>query len=155
MLQTAHTTARPTDILLSRLEGVIATGKGWRSQCPACGGKSRKIAIAESDNGTLLVHCFGGCPIHEILGAVGLLVSDLFIRRDLHSMSPAERRQLRQVALLPKWRAALEVLNTETTVLLLAANQLGDGIQLSDADLTRVRVAALRVFDAKEVLCHG
>ena len=142
----------PAQQLLGRLEGVIKTGKGWRARCPAHGSQSVSLSVTEGDNGTLLVHCFAGCAVHDVLAAVGLEVGDLYQRRDLKSMTPAERRQLRQAALLPKWRAALDVLVTEARVLLLAANQLADNTPLSDADLTRVRVAHLRVFDALEVL---
>jgi len=142
----------PAQHLLGRLEGVIKTGKGWRARCPAHGGKSASLSIAEADNGTLLLHCFAGCEVHDVLAAVGLEVGDLFQRRDLKSMTPAERSQFRQAALLPKWRAALDVLSLESELLLIAANQLADNIPLNDADLTRVRVACLRIFDAGEVL---
>lgn len=143
---------RPSALLLPRLEGVMATGKGWRARCPHCGGKARKLSIAEGDNGTLLLHCFAGCGVHDVLAAVSLQVGDLFVRRDMKSMTPAERSQLRQAALLPKWRAALEVLNTEAGAVLIAADQLADNQPLNDADLTRLRVACLRIFDATEVL---
>ena len=141
--------------LIGRLEGLIKTGKGWRARCPAHGGRSASLAITEGDNGTLLVHCFAGCQVHDVLAAVGLQVSDLFARRDLRSMSPAERSQLRQAAMLPNWRSALEVLVTEANVVLIGACQLGDGAPLDDTDLDRLRVAALRIFDAQEVLHHG
>jgi hypothetical protein len=142
----------PSALLLARLEGVITTGKGWRARCPAHGGKSASLAITDGDNGTLLLHCFAGCQVHDVLAAVGLRVGDLFVRRDLRGMSPSERGQLRQAALLPRWRAALDVLATEATVLLIAACQLGGGAPLDDTDLTRLRMAAVRVFDAAEVL---
>lgn len=145
-------TASPSALLLSRLEGIIKTGRGWRARCPAHGGKSASLAITEGDNGTLLLHCFAGCQVHDILAAVGLQVGDLFVRKDLRSMTPAERSQLRQAALLPRWRAALDVLATEASVLLIAACQLGDGDLLDDVELTRMRVAALKVFDAQAVL---
>lgn len=138
--------------LIGRLEGVIKTGKGWRARCPAHSGKSASLAIAEADNGALLVHCFAGCQVHDVLGAVGLQVGDLFARKDLRSMTPAERSQLRQAAMLPRWRAALGVLATEASVVLIGACQLGEGQPLDDTDLTRLRVAALRIFDAQEVL---
>jgi len=134
------------------LEGVITTGKGWRARCPAHGGKSASLAITEGDNGTLLVHCFAGCQVHDVLAAVGLQVGDLFVRRDLRSMTPSERSQLRQAALLPRWKAALEVLVTEATIVLIGACQLADGAPLDDTDMTRLRVASLRIFDAQEVL---
>ena len=145
-------TVDPAQQLIGRLEGVIKTGKGWRARCPAHGGRSASLAITEGDNGTLLVHCFAGCQVHDVLAAVGLQVGDLFVRRDLRSMSPAERSQLRQAAMLPRWRAALEVLVTEASVVLIGACQLGDGEPLEENDLTRLRVAALRIFDAQEVL---
>ena len=147
-----RTAASPAQQLLSRLEGVITTGKGWRAYCPAHGGKSASLAISEGENGTLLLHCFAGCQVHDVLAAVGLQVGDLFVRKDLRSMSPAERSQLRQSALLPRWRAALEVLVTEASVVLIGASQLGDGAPLDATDMTRLRVAALRIFDAQEVL---
>jgi hypothetical protein len=148
-------TASPLHQLLDRLEGVITTGKGWRARCPAHGGKSASLAITEGDNGTLLVHCFTGCQTHDVLAAVGLQVGDLFVRRDLRTMTPAERSQLRQAALLPRWKVALNVLTTEAQILLIAANQLGDGLPLNDADLSRLRVSALRIMDAQDVLNHG
>lgn len=156
-----HNTSRPNHSiavaplqhLLGRLDGVITTGKGHRACCPSCGGKSRKLAIAEGDNGTVLLHCFAGCTAHDVLAAVGLTVGDLFVRRDLRTMTPAERSQMRQAALLPRWKAALEVLGHEASVVLIAANKLGQGDLLDDEELTRMRISALRIFDAKEVLC--
>jgi hypothetical protein len=35
---------------------------------------------------------------------------------------------------------------------LIGASQLGDGQPLEESDLTRLHVAALRIFDAQEVL---
>jgi hypothetical protein len=142
----------PSALLLGRLEGVTTTGKGWRARCPSCGGKSPKLSIAEGDNGTLLVTCFSCHDTPAILAAVGLQMGDLFMRRDLHTMTPAESSQFRQAALLPRWKAALIVLSTEASVVLIGATQPGDGAPLDDADLTRLRVAALRIFDAQEVL---
>src|SRR6185312_12677922 len=144
----------PASLLLGRLEGVIKTGNGWRARCPAHGSRSASLSIAQGDNGTLLIHCFAGCEVHDVLAAVGLEVGDLFQRRDFKTMTPTERSQLRQAALLPRWRAALEVLTTEATVLQIAASKMGDGFTLDDDELTRMRISALRIFDAKEVL-HG
>jgi hypothetical protein len=145
-------TTNPAQQLIARLDGVITTGKGWRARCPAHGGKSVSLAITEGDSGRLLLHCFAGCQVSDVLAAVGLEVSDLFVRRDLQSMTPIERSHLRQAALLPRWKAALEVLVTEANVVLLGAIQLGDGHPLEETDMTRLRVAALRIFDAQEVL---
>lgn len=142
----------PASLLLSRLQGVVKTGQGWRACCPAHGSKSASLSIARGDNGTLLVHCFAGCQICDVLAAVSLRVGDLFVRRDIRTMSAAERSQLRQGALLPRWRAALEVLAHEATIVLIAADKLGSLTMLDDEELSRLRLAALRTFDAQEVL---
>lgn len=145
----------PAQQLLPRLEGVIVTGRGWRSYCPNCGGTSRKLSMAQGDNGTLLITCFCCHDTPAVLAALNLQMGDLFQRRDLPSMTPAERSQLRQAAMLSRWRAANEVLVAEANVVLIAANQLGDGVPLDVSAMARLRLAALRIFDTREVLSNG
>ena len=75
------------DALLSRLENVRPAGKGrWRAKCPAHGGKNRyALAISESPEGVVLLHCFvceGGAG--EIASAIGLDMSELFPPRTDH-----------------------------------------------------------------------
>ena len=145
-------TASPAALLLPRLHGMRKVGSGWIANCSAHEDRSPSLSITEGEDGRLLLHCHAGCKVHDILAAVGLTVSDLFVRKDLRSLSAAERSQLRQAALLPRWRAALSVLSHESTVILIAAAKMGDGDLLDDAELTRMRVAALKVFDAQAVL---
>lgn len=148
----SHVSTDPASLLLSRLDGVMATGKGWRARCPAHGGKSRSLSIMVADNGAALVHCFAGCMVHDVLGAVGLAVGDLFPTRDLRSLTPEQRREVRRAAAIPKWAAALDVLAMEANVVLLAASQVDQGKPLHPDDINRLRIAALRIFDAREVL---
>ena len=146
------TFASPLQLLLPRLEGVLKTGGGYRACCPSCGGKSRKLAITEGDNGTLLMTCFSCHDTSAVLAAIGMVMGDLFVKRDLRKMTPAERHHLRQAALIPRWKAALEVLHHEATVLLIAANKMADGNALTTDEQTRMSVAALKVWDCSEVL---
>lgn len=146
------TTQEPVYTLLDRLEGTQQTGQGWRARCPACGGKSRKLAISAGDDGRVLMHCFAGCGAAEILATVGLTLADLFPRRDLRTMSQAEKSAMRQAALIPRWRAALEVLKHEACVIQIAATLLADGKVPTPEQSHRLNVAALRIFDAWEVL---
>lgn len=145
-------TASALQLLNARLEGVVSTGKGERAYCPNCGGKSRKLSITEGDNGTLLVTCFGCLDTPAVLAAIGLQMGDLFQRRDLRTMTPADRSQFRQASQIPRWLAALEVLSLEASVLLIVANKLSSGDALDDDELTRIRLAAVKIFDAKEIL---
>jgi hypothetical protein len=145
------------DHLLAAIGGVTnvtprPAGKGYRTACPVCGSRSLKVSIAEGAEGRLLLHAFCGHSPAEVLAACGLCVTDLFIPRDLRSLAPAERQAMRETMRISHWRAALPVIAEETSIVLLAANQLGDGLSLTDRDRQRVCAAALRLFDAREVL---
>ena len=149
-LQTQCTDAR-VEVLLARLDGVQKSGKGWRSFCPSCGGRSRKLAISEGNGGTLLVHCFSCNDTAAILSAVGLSVSDLF-PAPIRDQSPDGRRAAQQAFKQTAWAAALGVLAREATVVEIAAHDLADSKPLSDTDHARLLLACERVEQAREVL---
>ena len=69
------------DLVLSRLELARPYGKGYTARCPAHTDRTASLSIACGDDGRILMFCFAGCGIHEIMGAIGLTVSDLFPRR--------------------------------------------------------------------------
>lgn len=74
----------PFALITSRLERVSTpriskAGTTVRARCPACGGDNHsKLVITENPDGWILVHCFAGCGVSEVVAAVGLEVSDLF-----------------------------------------------------------------------------
>ena len=64
--------------IIERLEKVKLTGQGkWLACCPAHPDKSPSLAIKQTDDGKLLLHCFSGCQVSDIVAAVGLELSDL------------------------------------------------------------------------------
>jgi len=144
----------PFELVLSKLEGVQRHGNdNARAKSPLSDGKhSRSLSISRGANGTVLLNDFAGHPVHEVLAAIGLTVGDLFVRRDLRNLSPSERSQMRQDALIPRWRAALEVLSREATVLQIAAGKMGNGDLLDAGELTRMQASALRIHDIMAVL---
>jgi len=144
----------PFELVLSKLEGVQRhSNDNARANSPLSDNpRSRSLSIQRGPNGTVLLHDHAGRSVHDNLAAIGLTVSDLFVRRDLRTLSPAERSHMRQAGLIPRWRAALEVLTREATVLQIAAGKMGDGDLLDDDELTRMQVSALRIHDASEVL---
>ncbi len=151
----AHPIANHVDRLLDRLEGVRKSGKGWIAKCPAHSDRSASLSIAQGDDGRILLHDFAGCPVHDVLAAVGLTVGDLFAKRLTTNMGTAERNALREHAKQAQWRAALNALQLEVGVVHIAARQLAGGQPLQPDDLKRVGVACDRIRDAKEVLTHG
>lgn len=55
------------------------TGPGrWVACCPAHEDRSPSMTIRELDDGRILMHCFTGCSIESILGALGIQFEDLF-----------------------------------------------------------------------------
>ena len=78
--------------LLDRLERVKSTGPGkWIARCPAHADKNPSLAVREMEDGRVLVHCFPGCNVNEVLSAVGLEMDALFPPRPVES-AKAERR---------------------------------------------------------------
>ena len=66
------------DSLLSRLEKTRRTGEGkWLACCPAHNDKSPSLAIKFTDDGKILIHCFAGCSVEEIVSAIGFTLADL------------------------------------------------------------------------------
>ncbi len=75
------------DVLLSRLSKVRKSGPNkWMACCPAHDDRSPSLAIAEPEPDKILIHCFAGCELSEIIDSVGLSMSDLFPERDQYSV---------------------------------------------------------------------
>jgi hypothetical protein len=72
---------RPIEIVLGRLDKVRKTGKGWTARCPAHEDHTPSLSISETEDGTVLVHCFAGCLPEEVCGAIGLNLGALFNSR--------------------------------------------------------------------------
>jgi rRNA maturation endonuclease Nob1 len=145
-------TPRPVDLLLARLNSVVRSGAGWRAECPACGGRGRKIAVTEADSGGALLHCFAGCDASAIVAAMGLRLTDLFPARQSADTVEA-RRANQQVFREAGWRAALSVLAKEVWVVATAAKLVADRAALSNDDSARLALAMERIESAKAVLC--
>jgi hypothetical protein len=61
------------DRVLSGLEKVRRTGPGrWSARCPAHEDRAPSLSIRETDDGRVLLHCFGGCQTEAVIGALGL-----------------------------------------------------------------------------------
>lgn len=80
------------DALISRLEHVRQTGPGrWVARCPAHDDKGPSLSIRELEDGRVLLHCFAGCDVEAVLGAVGLTMEDLFPPRQIQHGGPERR----------------------------------------------------------------
>ena len=128
------------------------TSRGWLARCPSHPDRTASLSVAEGDDGRVLLHDFGGCEVADVLSSVGLSITDLFPRRLGHYTSPAERAAAAERARLTRIAAALGALASESTVVQIAAREIGAGRALSPADVARLSVAAERIRDAHATL---
>lgn len=132
------------DVFLSKLDKVRKTGpESWVACCPAHDDKSPSLSVRDADDGRVLVHCFAGCGVIEILASVGLTIDDLFPARLAYNHSPMRR----------PFPAAdvLENITRETSIVAVAACNIRQGIALSDTDHERLLVASERIYEARRL----
>lgn len=80
------------ETLLSKLEKTRKTGHStWIACCPAHQDKNPSMTIRECDDGRVLLHCFAGCSVEEVLGAIGLEFDALFPPKPIEHAKPLRR----------------------------------------------------------------
>ena len=74
----------PIETLIGKLDGVKRHGDSYRAKCPAHDGKNRDVlAVAQGDDGRVLIHCFAECTPAEVLAAVAVVASLLYLARQV------------------------------------------------------------------------
>jgi hypothetical protein len=136
------------DILLTRFDGVRKTGAGrFIAKCPAHNDRSPSLAITQVDE-KILLHCFAGCAVGDVLAAVGMELSDLFpdkAKASSYSGKPARFNAY----------DVLRCLKTEAGILTLAASDCVKLGVFSEVDALRVELARTRIYDAIELVWGG
>jgi hypothetical protein len=138
------------DKLLNQLAKVKRTGKeSWVACCPAHADKNPSMTITEKDDGRVLLHCFAGCSVEEILGSVGLTFDDLFPERlpDPYAPTKSERMPFNP-------RDVMAAVSTESLITAIAASQMAQGIPLPQAEHDRLMLAVSRLQAAARI-CHA
>ncbi len=91
-------------------------GKGWRARCPIHQSRVDTLSI-HSGHSAVLIKCFAGCELKDLLSHLGLKTSDLFYNqerpsldhlrrlRELEAQQEHERREKRRIANLAIERA--------------------------------------------------
>jgi hypothetical protein len=63
---------------LERLDRVKRSGDGWTARCPAHEDKVASLSVGVGDDDGVLLHCFAGCSLEDIVSAIGFELKDLF-----------------------------------------------------------------------------
>ena len=128
--------------LLSRLTKVKGRAGNFVACCPAHEDKTPSLAVKEQD-GKIILHCFAGCAVDDICGAVGMSLSDLFPPNETRYDRPAPKVRFFATDLL-------KVLHLEEQIVLIAAFDQSKGKTLNAPDLARLKVAYERINEAVE-----
>lgn len=71
----------PIELVLSRLPEARRAGARWIARCPAHPDRRPSLQVGEGRDGAVLVKCWAGCDLDDILRALGLERRDLFVRQ--------------------------------------------------------------------------
>jgi CHC2 zinc finger len=133
------------DALLSRLSKVRGRNGSWVACCPAHEDRSPSLSIRE-DADRVLVHCFAGCDVADVVAAVGLSLEDLFPPRQDAAEQPRHQR-----VRLPA-TDVMRCLHAEAWVVMVAAHNVAKGVRMTDEDMTRLRTAWQRIDEGMEAV---
>ena len=119
----------PIDVVLALLDKVKPTGAGkWKACCPAHPDKDPSLGIKEAEDRKVLLHCWAGCTIDQIVSGMGLEMGHLF---------PGEIKQRRG----PSKAAVMH----EQLVYHIGINTMQRGNRLDAKDRERFEIAKRRL----------
>ena len=70
--------ARVIDALERAGCGPKASRGGWVAHCPAHQDRTPSLSVSEGDDDRVLVHCFAGCDVLQVMQVLGVGISELF-----------------------------------------------------------------------------
>jgi len=116
------------EMLLDALRKVRVTGSGeWVACCPAHDDRSPSLAIKDNGDGRILVHCFAGCAVEDVLGSVGMILSDLMPEKALD-------HRVKRIPFNP--RTVLEANAFNSLIVAIAASDMAKGKTLTTDEKT-------------------
>jgi hypothetical protein len=119
------------DTLLSKVHRLKKTGDSkWLACCPAHDDKSPSLAIKLADD-QILIHCFAGCDVSAIVGALALELSDLMPESKRHTRPNNKRPKFNKSELFDR-------IVEESAISIVAIRQVFSGTPLNDDDMARV-----------------
>ena len=133
----------PVEVILSRLQKVKGKNGSWTACCPAHNDKGPSLAIREADDGRVLLHCFAGCEVNNVVTAIGMDMTDLFPPDNKRREYPVEGKP----RMKPAFYASdlIRILSFEALVVSICAYDLRKGKALRDEDYERLKVAQQRI----------
>jgi hypothetical protein len=136
----------PIENLISRLDKVKGRNGSWTARCPAHADKGPSLAVRENEDGRILLHCFAGCETANVLGAIGMDMTDLF--------PPDEKRRDYPVEGKPSMKPAffasdlMRIIHMEALVVQIVAFDISNGKMPNEETRERMLTAYQRIDEA-------
>ena len=100
VLSSAQPSHSPIEIVLGRLRGIRTSSHGWVACCPAHNDREPSLSIGVGDEGQVLLNCFAGCALEQIVEAMGITTAELFPRTVFKSDVSPEETQRKSLVLI-------------------------------------------------------
>ena len=125
--------------ILNRLESVRKLGNYYMAKCPHHHDEKPSLKLTELPDSRILLHCFAGCPTHDILHSIGLEMGDLFPNNGL-----GHYQGFQQIENTVKDKQKDKHLRDEI-ILEIAKNDRAAGKRLDEKDMELERQAFMRI----------
>lgn len=133
------------DNLVSRLSKAKNTGSdSWIACCPSHDDKSPSMTVREAEEGKILIHCFAGCEINDILASVGLTIQDV-----MPDSAPDEIRRSRKIPFSPA--DVLACAKSDALLMYVVMCDLDKGYVLTKQQIINAKKAAGRIYAGAEL----
>jgi len=132
--------------LLTRLEAVRRTSRGYLARCPGHADRNPSLSIREAGT-RILLRCFAGCETGQVVAALGLEMRDLFMDTATHrgQRSTPIPQKLDLVALAFRFELAGLDRSLRAERVLQAVEDF-NGDSLSDVDRDRLMNVVARAY---------
>jgi hypothetical protein len=136
----------PVENLISRLDKVKGRNGSWTARCPAHEDKGPSLAVRENEDGRILLHCFAGCNIADVLGAMGMDMTDLFPPDSKRRDYPAEGKP----SMKPAFFASdlMRIIHFEALVVQIVAFDIANSKPVTEETRERMLTAYQRIDEA-------
>lgn len=135
------------EAILSGCKKAKRTGPAnWIACCPAHDDKSPSMTVRELEDGRVLLHCFGGCSVESIIGALGVPWDALFPEKPISGdFKPPHRKPFPAADILAA------VADDAMRVAVFAANVGRKDCEITLDDYVGMLNAAGRILEARRL----
>jgi hypothetical protein len=130
--------------ILSMLDGLRDNRNGkYMARCPAHDDRSPSLSVKLCDDGKVLLHCYAGCDVEAVCGAIGLTLADLMPERPIdHRVRPMRRT-------MPA-REGLQSLDYESLVVQVIATDVHDHQTIDTPTWDRLAQSVARIGKVRD-----